>query len=270
MTHSGRPKRRTSPRVPAVLAVLGGVGLAVFLVPLAGLAGRVPWSRLGEILSQEVVTDAMLLSVVTSLLATVVSATVGIPLAWLMARIEFRGRSIVRALVTLPMVLPPVVGGAALLFALGRRGVIGGPLADATGLLLPFSMWGVVVANTFVAMPFLVITVEGALRNLDPRFEAAAATLGATRLTVFRRVTMPMIAPSLMAGLVLTWARALGEFGATITFAGNLQGRTQTLPLAVFVALESDRDVAVALSLVMVAVSLLVLVSLRDRWWRVS
>jgi molybdate transport system permease protein len=134
--------------------------------------------------------------------------------------------------------------------------------------LLPFSTWGVVVATTFVAMPFLVITVEGALHNLDQRYEGAAATLGAGRWTVLRRVTLPMIAPSLVAGLVLTWARALGEFGATITFAGNLQGRTQTLPLAVFVALESERDTAVAISLVMVVVSLAVLVSLRDRWWK--
>jgi molybdate transport system permease protein len=155
------------------------------------------------------------------------------------------------------------------LFALGRRGLVGESLNQATGLLLPFSTWGVVVANTFVAMPFLVITVEGALRNLDQRFEGAASTLGASRWSVLRRVTLPMIGPSLIAGTVLTWARAFGEFGATITFAGNLQGRTQTLPLAVFVALESDRDTAVALSLVMVAVSLIVLIALRDRWWKV-
>jgi molybdate transport system permease protein len=170
--------------------------------------------------------------------------------------------------VTLPLVLPPVVGGAALLFALGRRGLVGEPLNQATGLLLPFSTSGVVLANTFVAMPFLVITVEGALRNLDRRYEEAAASLGAGQWTVLRRVTLPMIGPSLLAGLVLTWARALGEFGATITFAGNLQGRTQTLPLAVFVALESDREVAVALSLVMVVVSLSVLVALRETWWK--
>jgi molybdate transport system permease protein len=166
--------------------------------------------------------------------------------------------------------LPPVEGGAALLYALGRRGLIGEPLADATGFVMPFSIWGVILATTFVAMPFLVITVEGALRNVDQRFEGAAATLGASRWTVLRRVTLPMIGPSLVAGLVLCWARAFGEFGATITFAGNLQGGTQTLPLAVFVALESDRDVAVAISLVMVVVSLIVLIALRDRWWRTA
>jgi molybdate transport system permease protein len=151
---------------------------------------------------------------------------------------------------------------------LGRNGLIGEPLNQATGLVLPFSTWAVVIANTFIAMPFLVISVEGALRNLDPRFEGAATTLGARRWTVLRRVTLPLIGPSLASGLVLTWARAFGEFGATITFAGNLQGRTQTLPLAVFIALESDRDAAVALSLIMIGVSLLVLALLRDRWWR--
>jgi len=265
-------RRREGPRQvgrpPALLTILGCLGLAVFVVPLVGLLARTPWTDLPELLAGEVVTDAIRLSIVTSLAATAIAALVGVPLAWLMARVEFPGRSIVRGLVTLPLVLPPVVGGAALLFALGRRGLVGEPLNQATGLLLPFSTWGVVVANTFVAMPFLVITVEGALRNLDQRFEGAAATLGAGRWTVLRRVTLPMIGPSLIAGLVLTWARALGEFGATITFAGNLQGRTQTLPLAVFVALESDRDTAVALSLVMVAVSLIVLIGLRERWWR--
>ncbi len=240
----------------------------MFLLPFLGLLSRVPWSDIPALLRGDVVTDALRLSLVTSLAATAIAAVVGIPLAWLMARVEFPGRSFARGLVTLPLVLPPVVGGAALLFALGRRGLIGEPLNQATGLLLPFSTWGVVVANTFVAMPFLVITVEAALRNLDPRYEGAAATLGAGRWTVLRRVTLPMIAPSLVAGLVLTWARAFGEFGATITFAGNLQGRTQTLPLAVFVALESDRDTAVVLSLIMVIVSLTVLVALRDRWWK--
>lgn len=260
--------RRTTDRPPALLILLGCVGLALFVLPLIGLLARVPWARLPELLSGGVVAEALRLSVVTSISATAVSLVLGVPLAWLLARVDFPGRSIVRGVVTLPLVLPPVVGGAALLFALGRRGLVGGPLAEATGLVMPFSMWGVIVATTFVAMPFLVITVEGALRNLDTRYEGVAAALGAGRWTVLRRVTIPMIAPSLLSGLVLTWARAFGEFGATITFAGNLQGRTQTLPLAVFVALESDRDVAVAISLFMVAVSLAVLVALRDRWTR--
>ena len=260
--------RRRTRRPPVLLVVLGVIGLAVFVVPFLGLLARVPWSELPTLLADDVVTDALRLSLVTSLTVTLIAVVLGIPLAWMLARLDFPGRSLVRGLVTLPLVLPPVVGGAALLFALGRRGLVGAPLNEATGLLLPFSTWGVVVANTFVAMPFLVITVEGALRNLDQRYEGAAASLGASRWTVLRRVTLPMIGPSLVAGLVLTWARAFGEFGATITFAGNLQGRTQTLPLAVFVALESNRDIAVALSLVMIVVSLAVLVGLRERWWK--
>jgi molybdate transport system permease protein len=249
------------------MLVLAGLGLTFFVVPLIGLLARTPWSRLGRILTSTVVADALRLSLVTSLLATVVSAVIGIPLAMVLARLEFPGRSLVRGVVLLPMVLPPVVGGATLLFALGRRGLLGEPIYQGSGLLLPFSTWGVVVANAFVAMPFLIVTVEAAFRNLDRRFEAAAATLGARPGTVLRRVTIPLIAPSLAAGLTLAWARSLGEFGATITFAGNLPGRTQTLPLAVFVALESDRDLAVALSLVLVGVALALLVALRG-WWR--
>ncbi len=264
---SQRTARRIHRRPPWPLTVLAGLGVAVFVVPLIGLAGRAPWSDLAGLVSSETVVDALWLSLVTSLLSTVLALVLGVPLAWLLARVEFPGRALARAVVTLPMVLPPVVGGAALLFALGRRGLIGGPLYDATGFLLPFSIWGVVVANTFVAMPFLVITVGGALAGLDPGFERAASSLGASPVTVFRRVTLPMISPAVRAGAVLAWARALGEFGATVTFAGNLQGRTQTLPLAVFVARESDRDTAVAISLVLVAVSMVVLVAMRDRWW---
>lgn len=242
--------------------------MLLFVAPLLGLVGRTPWSDLATILASDVAGDALRLSIVTSLAATAMAVVVGVPLAWVLARMEFPGRAVLRGLVLLPLVLPPVVGGAALLFAVGRRGVIGEPLYRATGLVLPFSTAGAVVAATFVAMPFLVITVEGALRNLDGRFEGAAATLGASPWTVMRRVTLPLVGPALASGVVLTWARALGEFGATITFAGNLPGATQTVPLAVFVALESDRDAAIALSLIMVAVSLTVLVALRHRWWR--
>jgi len=258
--------RRSRP--PRLLIALAALGAAIFAVPLVGLLARAPWRGLPLLLSSDIVTDALKLSLISSLGATAISAVVGVPLAWLLARVEFPGRRLVRGMVLLPLVLPPVVGGAALLFALGRRGLVGQPLYKATGLVLPFSVWGVILAVTFVAMPFLVITVEGALRNLDGRLEGAAATLGATRWTVLRKVTLPTVMPSISAGLVLTWARALGEFGATITFAGNLQGRTQTLPLAVFVALESNRDTAIALSLLMVAISLTVLVVLRERWWK--
>ena len=255
-------------RPPAALIVLGALGLLFFAIPIVGLLIEVPWGDLPDLLTTEVVADALRISIVASLAASAIGLVVGLPIAWLLARSEFPGKSVVRGLVVLPMVLPPVVSGAALLFALGRRGLVGEVLADATGLLLPFSLWGVIVAATFVATPFLIITVEGALRAMDRRREGAAASLGARPWTVLRRVTLPAITPSLLAGLALTWARAFGEFGATVTFAGNLQGRTQTLPLAVFVALEADRDVAVAISLVMIAVSAVVLIALRDRWWR--
>ncbi len=244
---TSRPLRGIG-RTPLPLLLLAVRGAAVFVVPLLGLLDATPWNRLGELVASDIVVDALVLSLATSLAAAALSVVLGVPLAWVLARVEFRGRSLLRAVVTLPMVLPPVVGGAALLFALGRRGLIGAPLDDATGITLPFSVWGVSVANTFVAMPFLVVTVDGALSGLDSRHERAAASLGASPLRVFTRVTLPMIAPSLRAGVVLAWARAFGEFGATITFAGNLQGRTQTLPLAVFVSLDADRDAAVAIS----------------------
>ena len=192
----------------------------------------------------------------------------GVPLAWVLARTRFPGRSLVRALVLLPMVLPPVVGGVALLFTFQRNGgLVGEWLYDWFGLQFTFTTAGAVLAETFVAMPFLVITVEAGLRSMDQRYEDAAASLGAGRWTVFRRVTLPLIAPALFAGAALAWARALGEFGATITFAGNIQGRTQTMPLAVYLLLETDQGVAIALSLVLLAVSIVVLVALRDRWF---
>lgn len=267
-TTTGKAARRTRQSLPLPIVVLGAIGALVFVLPLIGLLSRTPWAELPELLASDIVLDALWLSLITSFAAALISVLLGVPLAWLISRAEFPGRHLVRSIVTLPMVLPPVVGGAALLFALGRRGLIGQPLDDATGFILPFSTWGVILANVFVAMPFLVVTVEGALSSVDQRYEHAAASLGASRMTVFRRVTLPMISPSLRAGALLAWARALGEFGATVTFAGNLQGRTQTLPLAVFVALGSDRDTAIAISLVLVAISLIILVALRDRWWR--
>ena len=259
-------RRAGQARAPWALVPLAVVAVAFIAVPFVALFQRAPWSDLGDLVREPVVTDALRLSLTTAFAATGISLLFGIPLAWVLARTRFPGRSLTRALVTLPMVLPPVVGGAALLFAFGRRGLLGGPVYDSTGLLLPFSAWGVVAANTFVSLPFLVLTVESGLRASDVRYEDAAATLGASRWTIFRRVTVPHAAPSIVAGAVLCWARALGEFGATVTFAGNLQGRTQTMPLAVFLALESDRDAAIALSLVLIAVSLAVLVPLRDRW----
>jgi molybdate transport system permease protein len=252
-----------APVIPVVVALLGGL---LFALPLAGLLWRAPWSSAWDELSSQPAKDALRLSLVTSLCATAVALVLGVPLAWVQARVDYPGKRFVRALTTLPMVLPPVVGGVALLLALGRRGIVGSQL-DRAGVHLPFTTAGAVIAEAFVAMPFLVLTLEAAFHSADQRLEDAARTLGAGRFTVFRRVTLPLVAPSLVAGTVLCWARALGEFGATITFAGNLQGSTQTLPLFVFVKLQgSDPDSAIVLSLLLLAVSLAVLVGLRDRW----
>ncbi|GAA2145158.1 ABC transporter permease [Actinomadura napierensis] len=236
------------------------------MLPLAGLLARAPWSTLGTRLGQGQVLEALRLSLVTATISTGVCLLLGVPLAWVLARASFPGLRLVRALVTVPLVLPPVVGGVALLLALGRRGLVGAWLDSAFGITLPFTAAGVVLAETFVAMPFLVISVEGALRAADLRYEEAAATLGAGRWTIFRRVTLPLVAPGVAAGAVLCWARALGEFGATITFAGNFPGRTQTMPLAVYLALQNDPQAAIVLSLVLLAVSVAVLAALRDRW----
>ena len=253
-------------RVPLLLLLPALAGLMFLVLPLLGLLVRAPWSTLAGRLAEPQVLQALRLSLLSATLATLVCLLLGVPLAWVLARVAFPGRRIVRALVTVPLVLPPVVGGVALLLVLGRRGLAGQWLEAAFGITLPFTTAGVIIAEAFVAMPFLVISVEGALRAADLRFEEAAATLGASRWTVFRRVTLPLVAPGIMAGAVLCWARALGEFGATITFAGNFPGRTQTMPLAVYLALETDPEAAIVLSLVLLAVSVIILVSLRDRW----
>jgi molybdate transport system permease protein len=242
--------------------------VALLTVPLLGLLLRAPWRDLPDLLRAPLVRDALTLSLVTATSATVVAIVLGVPLAWVLASAQGRGTTLLRALVTVPLVLPPVVGGVALLLALGRNGIVGRWLDQWFGITLPFTTLGVIVAETFVAMPFLVIAVEGALRTADLGLEEAARTLGAGRLTVFRTVTLPLVAPSIAAGAVLCWARALGEFGATITFAGNFPGRTQTMPLAVYLALETDPDAAIALSLVLLVVCLVVLVVLRERWLR--
>ncbi len=250
-----------------VLVLLAAVAALFFVLPLAGLVARTPWTTALAILADPQVQPALRLSLICSLASTALAAVLGVPLAWVLARLRFPGRNLLRGLTTLPMVLPPVVGGVALLLAFGRRGLLGAPVASATGFSLPFTTAGVIVAESFVAMPFLVITVEAGLRSMDVRFEEAARTLGAGRWTVFRRVTLPLIGPSLAAGAVLAWSRALGEFGATITFAGNFPGTTQTSPLAIYIDLESGQlPSAVILSLVLVVVSLAVLVALRGRY----
>jgi len=260
--------RRRSALAPA-LWVPAGLALALLALPLAALVVRAPWAELPSLLAQGPVAQALLLSLGTAALTTLVSLVLGVPLALLLARsAEWPAipRRLMRALVTVPLVLPPVVGGVALLLLLGRRGVIGQWLDAWFGITIPFTTTAVVLAQTFVAMPFLVLAVEGAIRASDRRFEIAAATLGANRFTVFRRVTLPLIAPGISAGALLCFTRALGEFGATITFAGSFPGVTQTLPIATYLQLQTDPDAAIALALVLLAVSVIVLVSLKDRW----
>jgi len=252
--------------VPWPLAGPATIAVVFLLLPLAGLLVRAPWRDLPQLLMQPEVRSALRLSLFSATLATGLSLLAGVPLAWVLARSSRPGISLLRALVTLPLVLPPVVGGVALLMALGRRGLLGQWLYSWFGLSLPFTTAAVVIAETFVALPFLVVTVEGALRSSDRGLEEAAATLGSGPFATFRRVTLPLVAPSVIAGSVLCWARALGEFGATITFAGNFPGRTETMPIAVYLALESNPDAAIALSLVLLGVCVAALALLRDRW----
>ncbi|HEX6811401.1 MAG TPA: ABC transporter permease [Planctomycetota bacterium] len=251
------------------LPLTAGVLALFFALPLLGLLLRAPWSRTGSVLGSGPVLDALWLSLQCSTAAAVLSALCGLPLAaWLAAGAGWQ-RTVVRVLVTLPMVLPPVVAGVALLLAYGRGGIAGGQLEAWFAFSLPFTVPGVIVAETYVAMPFFVLTAEAGLRSFDRRYAQAAATLGASPWHSFWLVTVPMIAPSLRAGIVVAWARALGEFGATIMFAGNLAGHTRTMPLAVYVALENDTDAAIVLSLVLVAVSAAFLFLLRRQWFPV-
>ncbi len=260
----GRAPRRA--RAPLALAVPALVAVAFLLVPLAGILARTEWAELGTHLTDESVTRALKLSLAVSGCALGLSLVLGVPLAWLLARVDFPGKALVRSLVLLPMVLPPTVGGVALLLGFGRRGLLGPWLESAFGIVLPFHTSGAVVAATFVAMPFLVISLEGTLAGLRPAYEETAASLGASPLRVFCTVTLPMVAPGLAAGAALTWARALGEFGATITFAGNLPGTTQTLPLQVYLLLQDDPQAATSVSLLLLATAMAVLVALRGRW----
>jgi molybdate transport system permease protein len=253
-------------KIPAVIGVLAALGLLLFLLPLVGLIVRAPWNQALAELTDPTTTTALGLSIFCSVSATVIALVLGIPLAMILARTRGTLRNVLRALTTLPMVLPPVVGGVALLLAFGRRGLVGSLLHQWFGIQIPFSTTAAVMAETFVAMPFLVIAVEAGLRSLDHRYEEAARSLGAGYWRVFTRVTLPLLRPAIFSGAVLCWARALGEFGATITFAGNFPGRTQTVPIAVYLALETNPDAAITLSLILLVVSVAILVGMRDRW----
>ena len=252
-------------RLPVAIVALACVGAAFVLLPVVALFVRAPWSRLGEALSGVGASTALRLSIEVSLAATAISVLIGVPLAWVLARGEFPGRNLLRAAVVLPILLPPVVGGVGLLVALGRSGLVGRSLHDVLGIQLTFTTAGAVLATTFVSMPLVVLATEAGLRGLDQRYERAAAAMGGSPWYVFRRVTLPMVGPQLAAGAVLTWARALGEFGATLTFAGSLQGTTRTLPLEIYLQRETDPDAAVALSLVLVVVAVLIALATRGR-----
>lgn len=246
--------------------VIGALALAYLALPLVALIARTPWTDVGSVLSSSAVATALGLSTVVSLVAAAICIVAGTPLAILLADMSPALRRVLRPIVLLPIVLPPVIGGAALLFALGRNGLVGRYLDDWFGLALPFSTTGAIAAATFVALPFYVIAVETSLRSIDPELIEAAETMGADRTAVLRHVTLPIARPAIAAGTALAWARAVGEFGATITFAGNLEGRTQTLPLATFQALQAGRtEEALVISVVLLGLSLIVLGSLRDR-----
>ena len=256
--------RRAAQALVLGLAVLGAL---LFVLPLLGLLWRAPWSQAVHELRDSSVRTALRLSLQCSLSALALTLVFGTPIALVLARTSFPGKRIVRALVTLPMVLPPVVGGVALLLAFGRHGLVGRYLEDWFHLRLAFTTTGVVLAETFVAMPFYIVTVEAALASVDRRLEDAAASLGASPATVFRTVTLPLVRPSVLAGAALSWARALGEFGATVTFAASVEGVTQTVPLKVYLALETNPDGAVMLSVLLLFVSVGVLALFHDRWW---
>jgi molybdate transport system permease protein len=264
-----KPVERRGSGIPGILWLPAGIALAFLVLPLIALIGQIPWTRLGQVVIESDVAQALGLSLVCGLSATAVCLVLGIPLAWVLARSSHWPpilRRSLRALVTVPLVMPPVVGGIALLLLLGRRGLVGMWLDQWFHIDLPFTTPAVVISESFVAMPFLVLAVEGALRAADRRLEDAAETLGASRWMTFRRITLPLVAPGVTAGAILCFARALGEFGATITFAGNFPGVTQTMPIAAYLALETDPPGAYVISLVLLVVSIGVLFAMRDKW----
>jgi molybdate transport system permease protein len=248
--------------VPRWVLVPAAAGVLFIALPLVALASRVQWGSFVDLVTSESSLAALRLSLRTSAMSTLLCVLLGVPMALVLARTSFRGQAVVRSLVLLPLVLPPVVGGIALLYTFGRRGLLGDSM-EVLGLQIAFSTTAVVLAQTFVALPFMVVSLEGTLRTAGEHYEVVAATLGARPTTVLRRVTLPLVLPGLAAGAVLSFARALGEFGATITFAGSLEGVTRTLPLEIYLQRETDPDAAVALSLVLVVVAIAVIALVR-------
>jgi molybdate transport system permease protein len=243
--------------LPSWIFVPAAVGALFIVLPLVAMATRGDWSQFSSLITSESSVDAFKLSMRTSAASTLMCVALGVPMALVLARTSFPGQALVRSLVLLPLVLPPVVGGIALLYTFGRQGLLGHTL-DVLGVQIAFSTTAVVMAQTFVALPFLVVSLEGTLRTAGRRYEDVAATLGARPTTVLTRVTLPLVLPGLVSGAVLSFARALGEFGATLTFAGSLQGVTRTLPLEIYLQRETDPQAAVALSLVLVMVAVIV------------
>lgn len=259
--------RRPVDRSPRGFRFAAALGVLLVALPLVGLLARVEWTRFVTLLGEPVVRDALWLSMVTSIVATIVAGACGIPLAWALARGSWRGRSVVRSIVLVPLVIPPVVGGVALLSAFGRtNGLIGEPLYSVFGIQFTFSLLGVVLAQSFVALPFLTLALEGAFASLGRSSLDFAATSGAGPWRRLILVVLPSVRPAVLGGFAVAWARALGEFGATVTFAGNIEGRTQTVPLAVYSLLETNAPAAYALSALLLFVCVAVLVALRGRW----
>ncbi len=247
------------------MTLVGVFIVALLMVPLVGLMVRVPWSRVNALFSDDSALQAVRISVQTSLIATFVCVLLGVPLAWVMAQHSSSFWTFARAIVTVPIILPPVVGGIALLAALGRRGVFGQWLYDWFGISLPFTQSAVVLAQVFVAMPFLVLTVESAFRQMDKGVIDAARVMGYSPLQTFLLVALPVSRPAIIAGVVLAWARAVGEFGASISFAGSLSGRTQTVPMAVYSLLDRDWELAMLLSVLMMLLAVVLIIALRKR-----
>src|SRR5712692_9453508 len=245
-----------------LVGVLAGSFFLFLGIPLAALVIREPPALLWQAIQQPEAIEALQLSIITTCVSTLLTVVFGLPVAFVLARLRFPGRSILETLVTMPTVLPPVVAGVALLITFGRFGLLGRYLAPL-GITLPFTTVAVVMAQMFVASPFFINTAKAGLEQLDRRYEMAAYTLRASPLYTFRRVVLPLIRPALLSGMGLAWARALGELGATITFAGNFPGTTETTPIAVYITAESDLDSAVSLAVVLLAVSFAVLLALR-------